>query len=431
MTFDAIFVSDELRAAVSDRAWVEAMLEVERALASAEAMAGVVPAELASTVAEACRIESFDVDAIVAAGRSVGNPAEPLVRALRDVVGGEAAGYVHFGATSQDILDSAAMLVARRALGLIDGELAGVASACAELAEAHRLTPMAARTLLQQAVPTTFGLKAAGWLVAVTTSRARLATLREGLPAQLGGAAGTLAALGADGVAVIGLFAAELELARPVIPWHSDRGRIAELGSALSIAAGSCAKIALDVALLEQTEIGEVREPPGTGGSSTMPHKRNPVGSAIAIACARRLQGAASVLESGLLVEHERALGTWQAEWGALSDALACSGGAAAAIRGVLESLVVDPGRMLANLEASGGVVLSERVTIMLARRIGLADATRVVAGALESGGALRDALAGALTPDELDEAFDPGTYLGSACEFVDAALTYYHGEAG
>ncbi len=431
MTFDAIFVPDEIRAAVSDRAWVEAMLEVERALVNAEALAGVVPAHLAGPIAEACRIESFDVEAIVEAARSAGNPAEPLVRALREVVGGEAADYVHFGATSQDIVDSAAMLVVRRALSLIDEELEGVAVACAGLAQAHRLTPMAARTLLQQAVPTTFGFKAAGWLVAIVAARARLMELRGRLASQLGGAAGTLAALGADGVAVAAFFAAELELEKPVVPWHSDRSRIAELGSALSAAAGSCAKIGLDVALLEQTEVGEVREPPGAGGSSTMPHKRNPVGSAIAIACARRVQGEAGVLETGLVVEHERALGAWQAEWGALSDALAYAGGAAAAIRRVLESLEVDSGRMLANLDASGGGVMSERVTFMLARRVGLVAARKAVAGAAESGGSLRDALAGALTEDELDEAFDPGTYLGSACEFVDAALTYYRGEAG
>ena len=430
MTFEAIFVPEEIRAAVSDRAWIEAMLEVERALVNAEALAGVVPAHLAGSIAEACRIESFDVDAIGAAGRSAGNPAEPLVRALREVVGGEAAGYVHYGATSQDIVDSAAMLVSRRALELVGDELEGVAAACAALAAAHRLTLMAGRTLLQQAVPTTFGLKAAGWLVAIVAARARLRELRSRLPSQLGGAAGTLAAMGADGVTVAGFFAAELELQKPVVPWHSDRGRMAELGSALSVAAASCAKIGLDVALLEQTEVGEVREPAGPGASSTMPHKRNPVGSAIAIACARRVSGAAGVLESGLVVEHERALGAWQAEWGALSDALAYAGGAAAAIRGVLESLEVDAGRMLHNLEAAGGGVMSERVLFMLARRVGYANAKQAVAGAVaraaESGGTLRDSLAGDLTAEELVEAFDPGTYLGSACEFVDAALSYY-----
>ncbi len=261
MTFDAIFVPAPLRAAVSDRAWFEAMLEAERALANAEAIVGVIPAHLAGPIAEACVVERFDVEAIVASGRSAGNPAEPLVRALRAAVGGEAAGFVHFGATSQDIVDSAAMLVSRRAVELILEELDGLAAACAALAEAHRETPMAARTLLRQAVPTTFGLKAAGWLAALMTAREHVWGAR--LPAQLGGAAGTLAALGPDGLAVSRQFAEELDLIEPELPWHTDRSRIAVLGSALAVCAGVCAKIGLDVALLGQTEVGEVREPAG------------------------------------------------------------------------------------------------------------------------------------------------------------------------
>ena len=430
MTFDAIFVPYELRAAVSDAAWVEAMLEAERALANAEAIAGVIPPHLAGSIAEACRVELVDVDAIVEAGRAVGNPAEPLVRALREAVGGEAAGYVHLGATSQEIVDSAAMLVTRRALELVDGELGGVTAACASLAEAHRLTPMAGRTLLQQAVPTTFGLKAARWLLASMSARSRLEELRLRLPVQLGGAAGTLAALGEDGPRVASLFAVELDLAEQVLPWHSDRTTVAELGAALAIAAGACAKAAYDVALLEQTEVGEVREPPGAGGSSAMPHKRNPVGSAIAVACERRVQAAAQVLMSGLVQEHERAVGAWQAEWGALSDALAYAGGAAAAIRGVLEELQVDEARMDANLDASEGGVMSERVVTTLARKVGPVEAKAVVtaaaARAAESGGTLRGELADELTADEAAEVFDPSAYLGSAGTLVDSALALY-----
>jgi 3-carboxy-cis,cis-muconate cycloisomerase len=421
VTFDGLFVPPELRAAVSDRAWVEAMFEAERALANAEALTGVVPAHLAGPIAEACRVELFDVAAIVAAGRSSGNPAEPLVRALREVVGGEAAGLVHYGATSQDIVDTAAMLVVRRALSLVDADLAGAASACAALADAHRLTPMAGRTLLQQAVPTTFGLKAAGWLSSLTHARRALAGVP--LEAQLGGAAGTLSVLGAEGRAVAAQFALELELGAPALPWHADRSRLAALGSALAIAAGVCAKIGLDVALLEQTEVGEVREPGGEGGSSTMPQKRNPVGSALAGACARRVRAAAAVLLEGVVAEHERALGAWQAEWGALSDALAYAGGAAAAIRGVLESLEVDTERMRANL---GEAAMSERLTFLLAERVGLARAKELVGAAASSGRPFRDALAGELDDEQLDDALDPRTYLGSACEFVDAALTDY-----
>jgi 3-carboxy-cis,cis-muconate cycloisomerase len=423
VTFDALFVPAPLREAVSDRAWVEAMLAGERALANAESLAGVIPAHLAGPIAEACEVDRFEVGAIVEAGRGAGNPAEPLVRALREVVGGEAAGYVHYGATSQDIVDTAAMLVARRALALLDEELGGAAAACASLVERHRLTPMAARTLLQQAVPTTFGLKAAGWLVGLLRGRARLAALR--LPAQLGGAAGTLAVLGEVGPRVVELFAAELDLAAPVLPWHSERSVIAELGAALALAAGACAKAGYDIALLEQTEVGEVREPDGAGGSSTMPQKRNPVGSALSVACELRVGSAAQILLAGLVGEHERSLGVWQSEWGALSDALAYTGGAAAALRGVLEGLEVDAGRMTVNLAAAGGTVMSERLTFVLAGRLGLERAREAVTEAARSG-SLRDGLADLLSAEELDEALDPSTYLGAADVFVDRALALY-----
>ena len=319
------------------------------------------------------------------------------------------------------------MLVSRRALGVICEELEGVASACAGLAETHRLTPMAARTLLQQAVPTTFGLKAAGWLVTVTRALVRLRELRERLPAQLGGAAGTLAALGAEGPQVADLFAVELELAKPVLPWHADRAVVADLGAALMLQAGACAKIGYDLALLAQSEVGEVRERFGQGGSSTMPHKRNPVGSALAVACYRRVQAASGVLASALLAEHERALGGWQAEWGALSDALAYAGGAAAAVRRTLDGIEIDVGRMRANLESSA---MSERLTLVLARTTGLAEAKASVASAAQrassSGGGLRDEMAGVLSPKELDEIFEPATYLGSAEVLVDDALRFY-----
>lgn len=438
MTFDAIFVPAELRRAVSDQAWLEAMLAAERALANAEAIVGVIPAHAAGAIAEACRPELFDAATIAEGGRSAGNPAEPLVRALRGRVPAEAADYVHLGATSQDIVDSAAMLVARDALGLIVVELDGVAAACARLVDAHRLTPMAARTLLQQAVPTTFGLKAAGWLVAAVSARKRLAAVRATeLAAQLGGAAGTLAVLGAEGAAVGRQFAIELELPEALLPWHADRTRVAELGAALAVAAGAVAKIGLDVALLEQTEVAEVVERAGSGGSSTMPQKRNPVGSAIAEACARRARAAAGVLVESVVQEHERSLGAWHAEWDALSSALACAGGAAAAIREVLEGLEVDAERMRANLELTGGGIMSERVSFVLAARVGRNEALRLLADAAErsaqTGRKLKDELTAdppaGLTVSELDELFDPTTYLGVAETFVDRALAYYREE--
>jgi len=234
--FAAIFVPEPLTEAVSDGAWVGAMLEAEAALAAAEASAGVIPADAADAIAKACRAGGLDVAELARDGRAIGNPAEPLVRVLRARVGGDAARYVHYGATSQDVMDSASMLVAKRALALILEELDGVAAACARLAEEHRSTPMAARTLLQQAVPTTFGLKAAGWLVGVVDARVSLAGVP--LKAQLGGAAGTLAPLGDKGPEVLSRFAQELGLAEPVLPWHTRRVRIAELGNALGAPAG-------------------------------------------------------------------------------------------------------------------------------------------------------------------------------------------------
>jgi 3-carboxy-cis,cis-muconate cycloisomerase len=345
-TFGPLFVPEPLREAVSDATWLESMLEVERALVNAESLAGIVPADAAGAIAEACVSDHYEIDALSAEGRATGNPVEPLVRALRAQVGGDAARWVHFGATSQDVLDSAAMLVARGALELIQEEVGGVAAACARLVDAHRDTPMAGRTLLQQAVPTTFGLAAAGWLDAVVDARASLAAIV--LPAQLGGAAGTLAPLGAQGLEVLRLFANELELAEPTLPWHTPRAPVRRLAGALAGTAAACAKIGLDVVLLAQTELGEVSEGSG-GGSSTMPHKRNPVRAVLARACARGVRAQVAVLAAG---EHEleRAAGAWHAEWGALSEALALTGGASAAIRECLDELEVHPERMRGNM---------------------------------------------------------------------------------
>jgi 3-carboxy-cis,cis-muconate cycloisomerase len=337
LPFDALFVPDELRDAVSDRVWLEAMLAAERALATAEARSGLIP-ELSADVFAS---DGLDAEELAHDGRRVGNPVEPLVQRLR-----ERSEHVHHGATSQDILDTAQALVAREALALILKELDGVAGECARLAQEHRASVMAARTLLQQAVPTTFGFKAASWLVGVVDVRRQLAAAE--LPAQLGGAAGTLAALGERGEEVLRLYCGELGLAEPVLSWHTVRVPVAVLGARLGIAASVLAKIAVDVALLAQTEVGEVRVP-ADGGSSTMPHKRNPVGPTLARACAAGASGAASVL-LGAVHEHERAAGAWQAEWGALSDALALTGGAAWWVRTTLGGLEVDVERMRANL---------------------------------------------------------------------------------
>ena len=313
------------------------------------------------------------------------------------------------------------MILARDVLGLVLESLESVAAECARLADAHRSTVIAGRTLLRQAVPTTFGLKAAGWLVAVLEARDALARIRsERLAAQLGGAGGTLASLEGKGLEVQRRFAEELDLQQPIVPWHTNRVRVAELGSGLAVAAGVLAKIALDVALLGQTEVGEAR-PTGGGVSSTMPQKQNPVGSALAIACARQVSAHASTLIGALPQEHERALGGWHAEWPALSAALAFTGGAADGARRALEELEVDPERMLANLDP---LVMSERASLLLAERVGRPRAFELVAEAGSSGRPLTEAL-------DLEQGdLEPSSYLGSAEDFVDRALEAYGKEA-
>lgn len=431
--FEPLFVPEELLDAVSDRAWLQAMLDCERALAAAGAKAGVVPDDAATLIADACRAELYDAGSLAREGRVVGNPAEPLVRALRAQVGGEAARSVHRGATSQDVVDSASMLVAREALGWVLRELDRVAAGIAALAESHRSTPMAARTLLQQALPTTFGYKAAGWLVAVLEARRMLATVRsERLAAQLGGAVGTLAAFGDRGPEVLRLFAEELGLVEPELPWHTNRVRIAELGRALETCAAVLGKVGLDLVLLAQTEVGEVREAPG-GGSSTLPQKRNPVRSTLARACAELVRGHGSVLARSVVQEHERAAGAWHAEWEALSGALAFTGGAARAVAEAVEGLEVDADRMRRNLALTDGLIVAERVAFALAGR-GAEGAHEIVGEAAqrtaESGRSFAEELRAdgrvELSDGELAEALDPTGYLGSAEAFVDRALDLY-----
>ena len=370
--FSAIFVPEELREAVSDRAWLQGMLDAERALAKAGAAVGLVPEDAAARIGEACRAELYDPARLAGDGRAVGNPAEPLVRELRAAAGDEAADYVHLGATSQDIVDTAAMLVSRRAVALVLAELDRLADGCAELARAHRSTPMAARTLLQQAVPTTFGLKAAGWLVAVLEARRRLAAVRdERLAAQLGGAAGTLAALGDEALEVVRLYAEELGLAEPVLPWHTNRQRIAELGAALDGAAGAAAKVGLDVVLLAQSEVGEVAEASGgrlLDDAAEAQSRLAPRSRSRARGSRTRTRASCS---AGSPHEHERAVGGWHAEWEALSGALAFAGGAAAAAADAVTGLEVDAERMRANLDAGGGLVVAERISFALTPRLG------------------------------------------------------------
>ena len=418
--FGEVLARGRVRAATTDLAWLQAMLDVEAALARAQAAAGLVAAEHADAIAAACRADRYDVDALGAQAAAVGNPAAPLVRALRAEVGEPAAADVHRGATSQDIVDSATMLVARRALEALLDDLGGAAEAAARLAGEHRATVMAGRTLLQQAVPISFGLKAAGWLVGLDEAAQRLdAVRRTRLAAQLGGAAGTLSAQGDAGIDVLSRFARELGLAEPVLPWHTTRTRVAELAAALGECSGAMAKVAGDVVLLAQTEVGEVREggDGDRGGSSAMPHKHNPVAAISALAGARQAPGLVANLLAAMEHEHERAAGAWHAEWGPLRELLRATGSAAAWLRDCLEHLEVDPERMRANLDDA---MLAERV----AGAIGGADAGDRVREALAAGRSLADVAREHLSADEAERVLDPATYLGATDQLIDRALS-------
>jgi len=345
------------------------MLDVEAELARATAELGIIPQASAEAIAGCCDAGRFDISEIGRAAADSATPVLPLVEALRAAVPATAAKDVHRGATSQDVLDTAAMLVAARARTAILADVAVVAAACARLADEHRETAMIGRTLLQPAVPITFGLKAAVWLSGLDAARADLAAVP--LVAQLGGAAGTLVGFEGRGTEVAARLAERLGLQEAVVPWHANRVPTARLGAALAVTAGALGKPARDVLLLAQGEVGEVREAGvGRGRSTSMPHKRNPVSAVAVLACAERVPALACTLAAGMAGEHERAAGRWQAEWETLAGALRLTGAAGAWCRDMLERLEVDPARMRVNLasaEASsaGDVDLGEAVRLV------------------------------------------------------------------
>ncbi|MFR9780091.1 3-carboxy-cis,cis-muconate cycloisomerase [Micromonospora sp. MS34] len=422
-------------AELTDRALLQAMLDAEAALVAAAADRGVVPRSAADAIVAQCRADRYDPVALGRAGENAGNPVVPLVRALTEAVPQAARAWVHLGATSQDIIDTALVLVAVRAAGPLLGHLDVAAAAAARLAAAHRDTVMVGRTLGQQAAPTTFGLKAAGWLVALGEAGDRLRQVRAALPAQLGGAVGTLAALGPAGPAIADGYAERLGLAASPLPWHTRRQPLLDLATALGGLLAASGKVAVDVGLLAQTEVGEAAEGgAGRGGSSAMPHKRNPVDSVLVTSAARRGPGLVATLLTGAVQEHERATGAWHAEWEPLLDLLHLAGGAAARTARMLDGLRVDPERMRANLDASGGLVLAEAVTARLARALGRSAAHDAVARAARQP-AFRDALRADpevrahLSEPEIGEALDPHGWLGSAGLFVDRALAAYRTE--
>jgi len=431
-----IFASAAVAEIFSDRAMVQAMLDFEAALASVEAEAGLIPAEAVGPIEAACKAELYDLAEIGKAAALAGNVAIPLVKALTGRVRESARGCVHWGATSQDAIDSATMLMARDALGHMRGELTGALAALTKLIGAHRNTLMPGRTLMQQALPTSFAFKAAGWLSGLTGAAERLKVIEaSALALQFGGAVGTLAALGEKGAAVRKALAVRLKLSEPSIAWHAERGRIFALGAALAGISGACAKIATDVMLLMQSEVGEAFEPPasGKGGSSTLPHKRNPVGAAAIRANHRRIAGQMATLAMSLEAEHERAPGGWAAEWETLRDIFVLSAGSAERLREMLEGLEVDAGRMRENLDAALGLPLAESLMMALAPKIGRAEAHHRVEAAsklalarkrpLSEVAKAEPAIAGNLSAEEIDRALDPGRYLGSAEAMIEAAL--------
>lgn len=354
--FGPSLTTPEMADAVSDEAWLAAMLRFEAALAAAQAKVGAVPLDAATAIRAACEGTRFDVATIGREAVASATPVVPLVDALRRAVGPTAAEFVHRGATSQDVIDTAMMLVSRDGLDLLIADLAGLASRCAALAKRHRTTPMAGRTLLTQARPITFGFKAATWLVGVIEARDRLVEIRRGrLAVQLGGAVGTRDAFGPAGTDLQAQIASELGLSEALpLPWQSNRGRVAEIGSALAIAAGAAAKIALDVILLSQTEVGELSEA-SPGRSSAMPEKRNPAHSVLARAAFAGAIPQVTVLIAAIAGEHERSAGAWQSEWPALSETFRLTAGAVARASDAITDLVVDEKRMLANLGPGTG----------------------------------------------------------------------------
>lgn len=431
--------SAAMRAVCDDTATLQHMLDFEAALARAEAATGVIPAAAVAAIAAACRADQFDLAALAEAATRSGNLAIPLVKTLTAHVAktdAEAARYVHWGATSQDVIDTATMLGLRAGIDALLADLDRAIAGFATLAQKHRSTPVVARTWLQHALPMPFGLKLAEYASALHRSRLRLKRLRtEGLALQFGGAAGTLAALGDKGLIVAEQLAKELQLPLPDAPWHTHRDRIAEVASVLAILSGSCGKIARDVSLMMQTDVGEAFEPSGEGrgGSSTMPHKRNPVASASALGAATMAPNLAATIFAAQIQDHERSAGPWHAEWPTLPTLLLVTSGALAAIVDIAEGLEVDAERMRLNLDETHGLIMAEAVTFALAEKLGKSDAHHLVEAATKRAVAEKKHLRDVLTADPqvsaqlsaaaIAKLFEPMDYQGVSQALIDRLL--------
>jgi len=438
--YDELFSHSALQQILSDESRVKAMLQFEAALAKAEARVGAIPEGSARKIAEQCRADQFDLLAIAKEAAHAGNFAIPLVKMLTEAVARQdkdAARFVHWGATSQDSIDTGFILQLSDTLALLERDLASLSETMAALAAKHRNTQIVARTWMQQALSTTFGFIVAGWLDALMRHRRRLVEIRPRiLTLQFGGAVGTLAALAGRGPEIAKALAEELQLTLPTAPWHAHRDRMAEVAAFLGLLTGTLGKIARDISLHAQTEIAELSEPAaeGRGGSSTLPHKRNPVTCAVVLSASTRVPGLVSTMLSAMPQEHQRGLGSWHAEWETLPEILRLSGGALHHLAEMLPHLEVDSDRMRQNLDASQGLIFAEAVTMALADRMGRMPAHLLVEAACKKArtekchlkDVLRDepGIRGHLAPADLESLFDARNYLGSAEEFVDRVIS-------
>ena len=431
-----LYGSDAMRAVFDERAQLQRMLDVEAALARVQARLGIIPPEAADAITQGARIEHLNTEQLAATARNVGAPVVGVVNGLSRAAG-EAGAWTHWGATTQDIVDTATVLQIREGLALIRASLRSMTTALAAQADKHRRTVMAGRTYLQQALPTTLGLKCAVWAQPLIGHVQRLDALRPRVEqVSFGGAAGTLASLGDRGIAVMEGLAAELGLATPAAPWHVNREAFAETVGFLGLICGSLAKFATDIILLAQTEVGEVAEPyvAGRGSSSTMPQKRNPIASTYIVAAARNVHALVPVMLGAMAADQERATGAWQAEWLALPQAFVLTHGALQQAAAIAEGMVADPGRMRHNLDISHGLIVAEAVMMGLAPQLGRAEAHHVVKHAcdvvltenidLADALAREPAVAGRLNRVQIERLTDPANYLGSADAFIDRVLS-------
>lgn len=435
LLFRDAFGTPAMRAIFADSTLVSRYIEVEVALARAQGRCGVIPAEAAHEIAQRCSLEALDFELLRKETDIVGYPILPLVHQLVKQCG-DAGRYIHWGATTQDIMDTATVLQVRDALDLVDADIAALRTILADLAERHRDTPMAGRTHLQHALPITFGYKAAIWLAMFDRHAQRLKELRPRvLVGQFAGAAGTLASLSGRGLEVQQLLMEELGLGVPATTWHVARDGLAEAVNFLALVTGSLGKIAYDVMLLSSTEFGEVFEPfvTGRGASSTMPQKRNAISSELMLAASKAVRQHAGLMLDAMVQDLERATGPWHAEWVALPESFVLSAGALHQARFMLGGLIVDPERMARNLDMTDGLIVAEAVMMGLAPHTGRQQAHDIVYAACRSvnaeGGTLADALA--RLPEvtahfdraALQRLTDPRNYLGEAQQMVDRAL--------